>query len=290
MTGNGLISHTLREHRGMTAGMGLAIFAIAVLIVALYPSLKEQYGELDLPAAYEGFLGEASMATPEGFLAAEYFSWVPLLLITMAVIAGTGIVAGAEGAGTLEVYLAQPLRRRDYLLRRLAGQALALGICSVLGYVGLLLGWLFIDLDITPWRLAQASFAVGMVGLLFLAASAWASAALPTRGSAAGVVTAMVVALYFIQLVASPIDAIGWMTNLTPFDWAGAPRILLHGADPLRMASLVAFTALFVVLAIRAFDRRDISAVARPRWLPRFTLPQRRVQEPRQSHVGPTRA
>jgi len=47
-------------------------------------------------------VGEAGSITfPEGFLTAEFFSTMPFVLITMAIIAGTGALAGEEAGGTL---------------------------------------------------------------------------------------------------------------------------------------------------------------------------------------------
>lgn len=264
MTGNGLLGKTFRDQRGTIIGMGLANVLLAVLMLLLYPSVAEQYAELDLPDFYDVFFGEASIAEPEGFLAAEYFSWIPAIIIVFAVIAGTASIAGEEGEGTLELLLAAPITRRAVLLRKAVALGLALGLVSVLAFPGIVIGTLLVEFDLGYGRMVEATLLMVAHVWFFLAFSILASAALPARSHAVITVTTLAVLAYFANVVAALAPGLQWLANVNPFGWADYPAVLLHGTQWLEMVLLLGFAGLFVLLAMWFFERRDIGAATWP--------------------------
>jgi Cu-processing system permease protein len=64
------------------------------------------------------------------------------LIPLVALLLGTGGISGDRETGGLEVFLAQPLTRTDYLLGRFIGQAGAIGLATLLGFgaAGALIG------------------------------------------------------------------------------------------------------------------------------------------------------
>jgi putative exporter of polyketide antibiotics len=136
-----LTRKTLRDARGTAIGIGLITAAIAVLDLAVYPSYKESLASFEVPEAFKGFLGEATdISSPAGFLTAEFFSWVPLLLVTLAIVAGTAAFAGEEGAGTLDLLLAQPVKRWRVVVEKTAALTIAVVLCALAGLAGFLVG------------------------------------------------------------------------------------------------------------------------------------------------------
>jgi ABC-2 type transport system permease protein len=264
MTGRGLIRKTLRDQRGTMVGLGLTNVVLAVLMILLYPSVAAQFADIELPAFYEIFFGEASIASPEGFLAAEYFSWVPIIAIVIAVIAGTGTIAGEESDGTLELLMAQPITRRAVLIRKSAGLAIALGTISMLALPGIVAGGLLVEFELGFERMLSACVLMVLQVWFFLAASILASAALPTRATAAVAVTALTVLAYFTNLVAKLIPATGWLSDVNPFGWADYPAVLLHGPQWPEALLLLGLTDFFVLAAAWSFERRDIGVSAWP--------------------------
>jgi hypothetical protein len=116
--------------------------------------------------------------------------------------------------------------------------------------------------------------------LLFLTFSLWASAALPTRGAAAGVATGAVVVLYLVYTVASAVEVLSPVRKLSPFYYSDASRVLLHGFHEwARLGGLLAVAALFLLLAVQAFNRRDLVAGGRE-WQPLALLRLGRHHEP----------
>jgi ABC-2 type transport system permease protein len=283
-----VLRKTLRDSRGMTIGIGLVIGGIGLMDVLIFPSYRDSLADFDMPPVFEGFLGEAaSIATPEGFLTTEFFSWVPLLLITLAIIGGSAALAGEEGAGTLDLLLAQPIRRRRVVLEKAAGLTIAVALAAAASLVGFLIGALWVDIGVGFGRFAQAVVNMIPLALLFLALSLWASAALPSRGAAAMPVAGFAVISFVLQLVAQSVPSLHVIQKASPFYWAESSRILLHGFDWVRAGLMLAIAALILLLAIRSFERRDIAAGNREWSLPRPRIGRRRrAPEPETLQVG----
>lgn len=276
MRGLTLAAKTLRDSRTTVIAISGVVAAIGLMDVLIYPSYSESFGEMDIPEFFEGFLGEtAGLGSPEGFLQAEFFSWIPLLLITIAIIGGTAAIAGEESAGTLDFLLAQPIHRHRLLLEKAAGLGFGILIGSLAGLAGLGAGMLFVDLDVPAGRIAAAIASMLPLTLLFLGLSLWASAALPTRGMAAMLVTGVVIVTYFLNLVGSSVTALDDLRRFSPFYWADFSRVLLYGVDWLRSGAMLALAALFLGLALWSFERRDLSAGGQEWSLP-SRLPFRR--------------
>jgi ABC-2 type transport system permease protein len=254
-----LVRKTARDWRMSVVSVGVVMFLLAVLYIVIYPEYRDMLQDMELPAAFDVFLGEAgSIATPEGFLSAEYFSWVPLILITVAIIAGTGTVAGEESAGTLDLLLALPIRRWRVLTEKTAGVAVALIGAALLAYPGFLLGKLFVDFPLSNLRLAEAVANMLPVAILYLAISVALAAAIPGRTLAAVGAAGLVIAAYFLNTVAAAVSSFSELRKASPFYWSDGSRVLIHGFDFGRAGLLLGVAALVFVFALWAFERRDI--------------------------------
>ena len=104
--------------------VGTAGFVL--LSIAFYPAFKEfsQFDE-QLKDAAEGIRalsaaqGGISLISPEGFLHSQVFAQaLPILLLIFAIGLGSRAIAGAEGDGTLELLLANPVTRRRVAVER----------------------------------------------------------------------------------------------------------------------------------------------------------------------------
>ncbi len=272
MSGDGLVRKTLRDQRGMTIGMSIAGFLVAMLIIALYPQFADQFAEIELPDIYDALFGEVAFAEPAGFIAAEYFGWFPLLVIAIAVIAGTASIASEEGNGTLELLLAEPVTRRALILRKTVGLAASIAIICAVSYAGLVAGRLMIaDFDLGYLPLFEATVVMLLISWFFLGLSILGSALFPGRMSAAITVTALIVIAYFSNIAASLVDGLSFLEHAQPFGWADYPATILDGLQVLESALLLGFALAFVAAAVWSFERREIGAVGWPRLRPRVT-------------------
>ncbi|MEQ9093742.1 MAG: ABC transporter permease subunit, partial [Miltoncostaeaceae bacterium] len=232
---------TLRDQRGGVAGLSLTTFGLALMMGLIYPSYRDSFAEIEIPAFFEGFLGEAgSLGSPAGFLTAEVFSWLPVLVAVFAVVWGTGTLAGDEASGELDPLLALPVRRREVLAGKALGLGAGLSAVTLALFPGLLIGAAVVGMDIGAGRLAGATLAQVPLVLLYLAVGMLAAAALRTRRAAAVVTTASLVAAYTVQIVAGAVPDLAGLESLTPLHWADASAELTEGPQPLRWLGLTA--------------------------------------------------
>ncbi len=264
-----LVRKTLRDVRTATLWIGVALFLTALLDTVIYPSYREQLQNFELPQFLRGFTGgETGLAAPAGFFQAEFFSWTPLLLITLAIIGATGTLAGEEANGTLDLLLAQPITRTRVVLEKTIGLTLAVLVAALVAMPGFLLGLALVDVEIGAGRLLAAVLAQVPLTLIFLTLSLWASAALPTRGAAAAVAIAAVVVTYFLNMLGASVDLLETPRKLSPFSWIEAAPVLRHGfREWVQAGAMLVVSAFFLALAAWSFQRRDIATGAREwRW------------------------
>jgi ABC-2 type transport system permease protein len=259
-----MLGKTLRDVRGMTIAIVVFVFAIAVMDILLYPSYSESLEDFEMPAAMEGLLGEAGdFASPEGFITGEYFSWMPLVLMILAIAGGTAAFAGEEGAGTMDLLLSQPIRRWEMALARTAGLTIAITIAALAAVPGFAIGMLSTEFDIGLGRLTEAVAYMLPVTLLVLGLSLLASATLPNRAAAAMAVTGLVVVSYVVQIIGDAAPALDPVRKASIFYWAEPSRVVVNGFDWTRALALLLLAAIAIGLAVWRFERRDIASGVR---------------------------
>ena len=223
--------------------------------------MRDTLQNFTLPAAVKAFLGtQLSIATPAGYLSARYFSWIIALPIVYAVVQGTGAIAGDEGSGTMDLLLAQPVTRRSVVLQRTAAACAGVVIMLTGGWLGFATSTPFVGIDVSLVDTAVASLNMVPITLFFFALSLWLGAVAANRGMAAGVATAAVTAGYFVNSLATGVAAIRNLQYATPFYYYGAGLPLVNGIAWTHVGLLFGASALLVVLALRSFERRDVSA------------------------------
>ncbi len=256
-----IVRKTFRDHTG--AGISVAVVAvlIAVLDLLIYPSYQEQLKDFQMPDAFKALIGEAtSIASPQGFITAEYFSWIPLLVIVLAIIAGTATIAGEESAGTLEFLLAQPVSRVRVLLEKAAALSLLIIVVTLLPYPFMVAVMAMTDFDLSKVSLFAAMVSVIPIALLFLYLALWCSAALPTRAAAAITSGGVVVVAFFLNTIGAVANVLDQPRKLSPFYWADSSHVLVSGFDWLRVIVTLLFAGASLGLAAWSFQRREVSS------------------------------
>lgn len=247
-------------------GAGTAIYG--ALMVLLFPTFQGFLSDVEYPEEFLAFFGAAGdLGDPRYFLQAEYFSFAPLILIIFAVVAGTGLLAGDEGRGTLEVLLAQPVARGAVFHARVAGLLGALLVIVVLALGGWLVSVPFVQLDgLGLVDLVAASFVPVPLVAAFAGLSVLLAAVAPSRGQAAGIMTAVAITSYLLASFALTLEAIAWTRWLTLYHYSDASRVLTEGVVWWHQALLLLVAALAFTLARMAFEGREIGAGT---WQPR---------------------
>jgi ABC-2 type transport system permease protein len=191
--------------------------------------------------------------------------------VIFGVMAGTNALAGEEANGTLDLLLAQPISRTQLVLSKMA--AIAAGACLItaLIYAGWLLSVPFVDIDVGFGELFWATANIVPLIVFFAAFSMWLGAALG-RAPATALAAALAVSGFFISYLGELVDAVRPVRVLSVFYYNGGAKAITEGVDPARLLVLLALTAGVLLLAMRAFDQREIGVTASSLRLPRLRL------------------
>lgn len=258
-----LLRIQLRTERVGLLGWGIGLFVLTLTVALSFTAIEEDAAAFE--EAFESFgdieaaFGVDSLTSPDGYLKSNSFALYPLLLGIYGGLAATKAFAGAQESGRLDHVLSRPLSRTRYLWVNATalglGQVaivLAAGIGAVLGYTAIgqpagVVGRSFaMALDVLPVALVHVS-----LGIL---AAAWAD----RKGAAVGLVMAIVVGGFAIDLVGNLVDALDWLQYLTPYGYWGRSDLYNGDPDPLYLVVSTVLVVAALAVARWRFDRKDL--------------------------------
>ncbi len=250
----------LRLRRRLIIGYTLGIAAYALVVVALYPSLKTDTGLNQLTengsavAAVLGAVG--TLTSPAGWLGANlYANFVPLTVLLATIGYGASGIAGQDEDATLGLVTTLPVTRRVIIVGKLAAllaQALPVPVATAL----CVLAGRGFGLTIDSGPLLAVTVGVTLLGLVFGTLALLIGAATGSRGLALGLTSAAIA-----YLVNSLAPVIGWLRPtryLSPFFYAVGDRQLEHGLPLAWAAVLIGVAVVFAIAAVAAFDLLDV--------------------------------
>ncbi|PKK86649.1 MAG: hypothetical protein CVT48_00005 [Thermoplasmata archaeon HGW-Thermoplasmata-1] len=117
-----IFSKTLKDMKWALVGWGVAFALYGVMMVAIYPVFLGEGGESGtegiegfwetMPDAMKKMFGEfEDMMTPHGFLQMEFLKFLGIALSIFAVTQCAKLLAGEEEERTIDLLMAQPVKR-----------------------------------------------------------------------------------------------------------------------------------------------------------------------------------
>lgn len=259
-----VFERSVHEHRRSLTVWSAGLFVLALTMAALYPAvrsnpqlatLKETY-----PKALRSLFGITDLTTGIGYMRAEVFSLIaPLLLIVLAVLWGSDLIAGEEDRGTIDILLANPISRTRVLIEKWAAMIVGVTVTGAALSAGLAIAIPSVNLRIGAAGVTAAVVSVVLLAALFGTLALVLGAATGRRGLARGCAVTLAVAAYLISSLA---DLVGWLKVVRP----ASPWYHTLGTDPLangfsaaHLLFPIGLTSLILVIGIYAFDRRDLA-------------------------------
>lgn len=252
------------QWRGLAAW---TVFAgvLAAFYLSLYPSLgslaeMQKLLEAMPPALRAIFVAEGlDFSTPVGYLNMELFNFIlPLVVVGYAATVGSGATAGEEERGTLDLLLANPVPR----WRVVADKAIALVLGSIILVTGIWIALALtataLDIAIDRGRLAQALASGGFLGMAFGGVAMAIGALTGRRTLSLAVAIGLAVIGFFTYAMSSLVAALEPWRPLSPIYHYIGNDPLNNGLDPGHAAVLLAIWAAATLVAVFAFERRDI--------------------------------
>ncbi len=263
--GTEVIAETLRERRRSLIWWSLGVIGLIGLTVAFYPSVKGSAGlsdyAKDLPEGLRGLFvgGEIDITSGPGYLNSQVFAMAaPLILLIFAIGAGAGAVAGEEERGTLDLLLAHPLRRSDFVLQRFVATAVLVIFLSAVLFATVAVASALVDLKIGLDDLLAACGSNALLAMLFGALALTSGAVMPGRARAIGAATTLAVAAWMLDGLGRAIDWLDPLRPLSPFYQAIATDPLRDGAPWASWALLAGLTGALAAVAVLGLNRRDL--------------------------------
>jgi len=274
---------TMREGRWLLLGSGAFLFGfhlIQVYVTSFFTTSKFHFLlKHVMPKELKDLfpVPPEVAATPLGRLAIGYEDPVVVVLLSSWAIArGSDAVAGELGRGTMEMLLAQPVRRTTVLGIQAAFTLFGLAVLATCGWLGTLTGTSIFELEMPVDATILLGPALNLFSLgVFLAGL---TTLISSAGRYRGRTIGLVVGIYFIQTIFKILsktvpDLESWrrLSILTLFE----PQVMAYRLwpDVLEEASresweilcfnngiLILSGLLCYVLAAIVFSRRDLPA------------------------------
>jgi ABC-2 type transport system permease protein len=259
-----VLVEALRERQRSLLWWTLGLVALIGVTIAFYPSIRDDpslsdYAK-DLPESLRALFagGELDLASPTGYLNSQIFALTaPIVLLIFAIGAGSGAVAGEEERGTLDLLLAHPLGRRDYVIQRSVALAILVGLLAGVLLLSVAVGAWLVDLEIAFGRLAAASTSVALLGIFFGLVALAAGAVRPGRAQAIAVSGGIAVVAWLLDGLGQAVEVLDAWRPLSPYYQALGQSPLREGAPWGGWAILVVVSLALVIAAAAGLERRD---------------------------------
>lgn len=256
----------VHDQWGIVVGWALFAAIWPAMYVALYPSIGA-FGELQqvleqFPPALREFFASASLdlSSPEGFLNMELFTFVaPLLVLAYTVIVASGATAGEEERGTMDLLLANPISRWRIVAEKSVAFVLGTIVIGLGMWAGAGAGAAVVNVDLDLWLVGQAIASSLLLGFAIGGLALALGAITGRRWLAAGVSLMVVIAGFFLNGLGALVDWLAPWRPISPFYHYIANDPLSNGLDPGHALVLVGWAVAGGVIAVVAFERRDLS-------------------------------
>jgi len=269
-----LLRYELRKRRTAVIGWGIGMAIYNVYVMALYPSIGEQFGTLlnnmnvDAPL-FQMFGDMAGMATFRGFFNLYIMEYVPLVLAIYAIINGTGALAGEEEAGTLELLLSLPLPRWQIVLIKAVAMMVAVMLIVLISAAAAVITFVAMEAEIGTTDVTTVDVMVALLYswplvMVYMMLALFLGAFLPSRRSAAIVVTVVLIVSFFGNNLAALSGTLETVQPLFPFHYYDGMDILSGQIEQDALLTLLGAIVVFLALAIISFQRRNVTVGAWP--------------------------
>ncbi len=261
-----IVLKTLRDRRRSLLFWGLGLAAVAAMMIAFYPVIREatfisEYLE-SFPEEFMAiFAGEITdYASPEGYLNGElFFLMYPLLLLVFSIGFGSGATAGEEENGTLDLLLSNPLNRWRLVLEKFIAMVVCTMLLTIVFWATLAIGGAIIDMGLNLLRLAAVCFSGFLLAIAYGSVALAVGCARGKRGISMAISGALGVYGYILNALAPLIDWLEPYQVASPLYYYIDANPLSNGLDPVHAAVLIGLSVFFLGVAIFTFERRDLA-------------------------------
>jgi len=269
-----VIRYSLRNSRGAIIGWGIGLAALAIMMGSLFDMMAGSNEMMDMMNAYAATMPEfaeifnmGAMNTPIGWLDVEYFSFMPLIIGLFATGAGASLLALDEEGGTLDLILAHPVSRTVLFWGRFLANTLVIIILLLISWASLLLTMTWSENFTLPaFELLLPFISLFGIMLFFTTLSLLFSMLLPARRTASMLAGMLVVASFFITLLAGVVDELERAADFSPLTYLETATAIEDGLNLVWFGIFIAIDLVLVLISWQLFQRRDVRVGGEGSW------------------------
>lgn len=265
-----IIIWELRQRRTAIFWWSLGSTLLAVIILALYPSIRDQAHQLNqvinqLPQGLRelktGGANSVDVADPVAFLNSQlYYATLPILWIILAITRGSGILGREEQSHTLELLLARPQSRSSLLLGKSLAFIIEFAVVALVTLAAIIVAAPLCSLHLGWWHLFVATLYTALFSFSFgLIAFALEAASSLTKRAATAVAVIIGFGGYLLASLSGLTDWLKGPAKFAPYHYFD-PSAILHGQHVYGLdAYLIGVLVICAVVSYIGFRRRDIA-------------------------------
>lgn len=262
-----VIRWELRRRRWFMIWWAVGIALYMFLVIAVYPSFKDQAAELNksleqLPDTAKALFSDTpDFLSPIGYLSSQiYYLMLPLLFSILTISLGSSLIAKEEQQHTIELLLARPISRTGLLFAKAIAGVIILALVTLANLVVTIpaIEWAGFD-GVTAGGVVLVTLMTALLSLIF----GMLALMLTTIGHGArslGLGLSVIIALggYVISSLEGTVHWLHWPSKLLPYHYFHPSQILGGTFTTNEAIGFASVIAAMCVIAWLAFRRRDI--------------------------------
>jgi len=273
--------HSIIRSRWQIIGWGLVLGFYGAYMVSFYDNLlgmQDQFMELiasyppELLAAV-GVTSAEELFSVAGYLNTYVFSYMPLIVGVLAILAGSGLLASDEEDGVLDLVMGHPVSRARLFTGRLLAFVTTLAAIAALLWAGLAIGTLTVDLGLGAIDFVWPSLSLFAALLFFGTFAVMASMLLPSRKIAAMAAGGLLTVSFLLTMFGTLDSTLATIADFSPLSYYQGGKAIA-GVEWTWLAGQLAISMVFAAIALWRFQKREIR-VAGERG---FSLPRLRLR------------
>ncbi len=260
---NNIMLKTLRDKRKTLLWWAVGITLLDIWYSLMFTSIEGDLSGINQMMENElikGLLGGAhNLATPEGWLGAELLPLLgPLVFIVFAVSFASSTFTGQEEKGLLNVLLANPITRTTVFLHKFSAMALGTLSLGLAFWLSNVIGTSLANMDISFLSLAEVTFSLVLLGILFGTLTLALGGLTGNRGVGTGASSSIGVVSYLLNSMSEVISGLKPFRPVSVFHYYRGGEILRNGLSWFDILVLLAGIVVLFFIGLYGFNRRDI--------------------------------
>lgn len=255
---------TLYDKRAFIVGWSIALALLGYLMTIFYPAFHQD-NALDqlvqnLPAALQGLVGNLNdLKELPSYIGSQIFAIrMPIFVSILSIILAVGLSVGEEEKGQLRTLAALPVSRTKIFLGKWSGVIVICVIVALAALIGVELGMLTIGESIAWQVLVRLGLMTGLVALSLATIILAIGLATGRRGAAMAIGVIVAAGSFILTTFASSVDWLEKYEKVSLLHYFPAVNVAKDRIDPHDVLVYFVITAVFLLLGIIFFRRRDI--------------------------------